>query len=156
MDLKFEVPLLKGAINPADGMAYMVGFQIWDSFASRLEGLCRLRVVKETDQLPVNAELFKEGLLLSFSEELDQKLALDPASYNVSSWEYQRTKNYGSAQYKAEGIPGADTRFVHSFVQGQEVGIHRHRQDDQDHAIGITVCVVWRLGVCFFYSQRIT
>ncbi len=120
MDLKFEVPLLKGAINPADGMAYMVGFQIWDSFASRLEGLCRLRVVKATDQLPVNAALFKEGLLLSFSEELDQKLALDPASYNVSSWEYQRTKNYGSAQYKAEGIPGADTRFVHSILLSKD------------------------------------
>ena len=75
LDLKVEVPLLKGAINPIDGMTYMVGFQIWDSFASRLEGLCRLRIVKQTDQLPVNAELFKEGLLLSFSEELDPQVA---------------------------------------------------------------------------------
>jgi hypothetical protein len=71
LGLDFEVPLLKGAINPADGMVYMVGFQIWDSFASRLEGICRLRVLKDSDEHPTHAELFKEGVLLSFAQELD-------------------------------------------------------------------------------------
>lgn len=120
LDLEFEVPLLKGAINPADGMVYMVGFQIWDSFAARLEGLCRLRVIEKSDQLPVNAELFKEGVLLSFSEELDPQLAQDPANYNVSSWEYQRAESYGSAQYKADGTPGADSRHVHSILLSED------------------------------------
>lgn len=116
LDLQFEVPLLKGAVNPADGLPYIVGFQIWDSFAPRLEGLCRIRPLKPTDQLPVNATLYKEGLLLSFSEPLEPEVARDPAKYNVSSWEYQRTKDYGSAQFKADGTPGADTRFVHSVL----------------------------------------
>jgi mono/diheme cytochrome c family protein len=116
LELNFEVPLLKGAINPADGMAYMVGFQIWDSFASRLEGICRLRVVKSTDEYPTEAKVFKEGVLLRFSDELDPKIALDPASFNVSSWEYIRKPDYGSAQYKADGTPGADVRFVHSVL----------------------------------------
>jgi mono/diheme cytochrome c family protein len=120
LDLEFEVPLLKGAINPADGMAYMVGFQIWDSFAARLEGLCRLRVIEKSDQLPMSAELFKEGVLLSFSGELDPQIAQDPANYNVSSWEYQRAESYGSAQYKADGTPGADSRFVHSILLSED------------------------------------
>ena len=116
LGLDFEVPLLKGAINPVDGMAYMVGFQIWDSFAPRLEGICRLRVLQPSDEHPTHAEVFKEGVLLSFSEELDPKIALDPASFNVSSWEYIRKSDYGSAQYKADGTPGADVRFVHSVL----------------------------------------
>lgn len=120
LDLAFEIPLLKGAVNPVDGLAYMVGFQIWDSFAPRLEGLCRLRPIKQTDQLPVNAELFREGLLLTFSDTLDSKVAKDPASYNVSTWDYQRAKSYGSAQYKADGTPGTDTRFVHSVLLSED------------------------------------
>ncbi|MCZ6674894.1 MAG: cytochrome c [Verrucomicrobia bacterium] len=114
LGLDIEVPLLKGAINPTDGMPYMVGFQIWDSVAKRIEGICRLRVIKETDQHPTWAELFKEGILLTFSENLDPSIAKDPASYQVSSWEYLREADYGSAQYKADGTPGVDSRFVHS------------------------------------------
>ncbi len=114
LDLKLEVPLLKGAINPIDGMLYMVGFQIWDSFASRLEGLCRLRVLKETDNRPTRAEIFKEGVFIRFSEALDPKTAVNPASYQVASWEYQRRADYGSGQFKADGTPGADTHLVHS------------------------------------------
>jgi len=116
MGLDFEVPLLKGAISPTDGMAYIVGFQIWDCFAPRLEGICRLRVLKTTDEHPTHAEVFKEGALLSFTDELDPKVALDPASYNVNSWEYIRKPSYGSAQYKADGTTGSDVRFVHSAI----------------------------------------
>jgi mono/diheme cytochrome c family protein len=120
LDLEFEVPLLKGAINPSDGMLYMVGFQIWDSFAKRLEGLCRLRVIKQTDNYPTSAEVFKEGVLLSFSKELDEKTALNPANYQANSWEYLRQASYGSAQYKADGNPGADKRFVHSALLSKD------------------------------------
>jgi mono/diheme cytochrome c family protein len=120
LGLDFEVPLLKGAINPADGMVYMVGFQIWDSFASRLEGICRLRVIKDSDEHPTHAELFKEGILLSFAQELVPEMAMDPANFNVSSWEYLRREAYGSAQYKADGTPGADNRFVHSVLLSED------------------------------------
>lgn len=120
LDLDFEVPLLKGAINPADGMLYMAGFQIWDSFAKRLEGLCRLRVMKNTDNNPTWAEVFKEGVLLSFSQELDEKTALNPANYQVNSWEYLRQADYGSAYYRADGTPGVDKRFVHSVLLSKD------------------------------------
>ncbi|MDA0348811.1 MAG: cytochrome c [Verrucomicrobia bacterium] len=116
MGLDFEVPLLKGAISPTDGMAYMVGFQIWDCFAPRLEGICRLRVLKSTDEHPTQAKVFKEGVLLRFADELDPQVALDPASFNVSSWEYIRKPDYGSAHYKADGTTGADVRYVHSVL----------------------------------------
>lgn len=120
MGLDFEVPLLKGAINPTDGMVYMVGFQIWDSFASRLEGICRLRVIDKKDGHPTHAEVFKEGLLLNFSEKLDPKAATDPTNYQVASWEYERREAYGSGQYKADGTPGADTHFVHSVFLSED------------------------------------
>ena len=37
LPITLETPILKGAINPIDGSPYLVGFQIWDSVASRLE-----------------------------------------------------------------------------------------------------------------------
>ncbi len=120
LDIDFEVPLLKGAISPADGMAYMVGFQIWDSFAKRIEGLCRLRVLEKTDRYPTKAQVFKEGVLIGFSQKLDEKVAVDPANYQVSSWEYLRQNTYGSAQYKADGSPGSDSRHVHSVLLSQD------------------------------------
>lgn len=118
--LDFEVPLLKGAINPVDGLPYMVGFQIWDSYAPRLEGLCRLRVIKQTDDLPAFARLFKEGLLLTFAEPLEPAKAIDPANYQATSWEYLRRPEYGSAQYKADGTPGVDSRFIHSVLLSRD------------------------------------
>lgn len=120
LDLEFEIPLLKGAINPVDGMLYMVGFQIWDSFAKRLEGICRLRVLEQRDEYPTQAQVFKEGVLLQFSHPLDKETALNPANYQVNSWEYLREASYGSAQYKADGTPGIDKRFVHSVLLSQD------------------------------------
>lgn len=121
IDLKISMPLLKGAINPVDGMVYMTGFQIWDGPPiDRLEGLSRLRVVKPTDEYPIRAKLFDEGLLLKFSEKLDAKKALDPANYQVSTWNYLRQSKYGSAQYKADGAPGVDSRFIHSVLLSED------------------------------------
>ena len=114
LEVEFQTPILKGALNPADGLPYMVGFQIWDSLANRLEGLCRIRPIREHDGSPISASVFKEGVLLRFNESLSEEAALDPASYQVSSWNYLRQSSYGSAQYKADGSPGIDTRFVHS------------------------------------------
>lgn len=116
LPIEFETPLLKGAMNPRDGRPYFVGFQIWDSVAKRLEGLCRLRVVEESDGAPESVEVLRDGVRLTFSEALDPERALNPANYQASSWEYLRTPDYGSPQFRGDGAPGLDAWFVHSVL----------------------------------------
>jgi len=120
LPIEFETPLLKGALNPEDGQAYFVGFQIWDSIASRLEGLCRLRVLEKEDSMPVEAEVTRNGVRLSFDREVDPEKALNPANYQASSWEYVRTPDYGSPQFNAQGTPGLDSWFVHSVLLAED------------------------------------
>lgn len=114
LPIAFETPILKGAINPIDGSPYLVGFQIWDSVASRLEGLCRIRVLDRANERPVAAEVSENGVLLEFDQMLGPERSLDPANYQISSWEYKRTSEYGSPQFKADGSPGVDEWFAHS------------------------------------------
>ncbi len=120
LDIEFEVPILKGDTNPVDGMPYLVGFQIWDSQATRLEGICRVRVVEPIDDTPVQAEVFKEGVLLRFEKPFKDADALNPANFQANSWEYLRQPSYGSAQYKADGTPGVDSRFIHSTLLSKD------------------------------------
>jgi len=120
LPIEFETPLLKGAMNPADGIAYFVGFQIWDSVAPRLEGLCRLRVLPHESVLPRSVEVYKDGVRLSFEQALGPELARDPSNYQVSSWEYVRTKEYGSPQFRGDGEPGADEWMVHSVLLSKD------------------------------------
>ncbi|GAB5560557.1 MAG: hypothetical protein SynsKO_22040 [Synoicihabitans sp.] len=114
LPVKFEVPLLKGEINPADGQTYLVGFQIWDSFAPRLEGISRLRAIKPNLPGPRTAEPFSDGILLTYD-----RLPTDPL-FEVRAWNYQRTKNYGSPQFKMNGEPGFENLTVHSILSSEE------------------------------------
>ncbi len=120
LPIAFETPLLKGAMNPVDGQPYFVGFQIWDSIAKRLEGLCRLRVLEDRDTSPVEAEVTRNGVRLSFERAVDPEKALNPANYQASSWEYVRTPEYGSPQYKSDGAPGVDAWLVHSVLLSED------------------------------------
>ena len=120
LPIEFETPILKGAISPIDGSPYLAGFQIWDSVASRLEGLCRLRVLDGANERPIAAEVSKNGVLLTFDQPLGPERSLDPANYQVSSWEYRRTSEYGSPQFKADGSPGVDEWFAHTVLLSKD------------------------------------
>tara|TARA_B100000212_G_scaffold341458_1_gene324698 strand:- start:5234 stop:7867 length:2634 start_codon:yes stop_codon:yes gene_type:complete len=120
LPIEFETPLLKGAMNPVDGSAYFVGFQIWDSIAPRLEGLCRLRVLPHESVLPRSVEVYKDGVRLSFEQTLGPELARDPSNYQVSSWNYVRTEEYGSPQFGGDGEPGVDEWMVHSVLLSKD------------------------------------
>lgn len=114
------IPAVRGRINPADGLPYFVGFKIEGSVSSELEGLCRVRPVASTDATPVRAQVYRDGVLLRFAEELDSTRVQDLAGYEVNSWEYRRTSAYGSGQFRADGSPGIDAWRIHSLWPGSD------------------------------------
>lgn len=114
LPVTLPIPAIKGSINPVDGLPYFAGFRIEGSMAAKTEGLCRVRAVASNDGLPVRAEVFRQGVLLTFAGRLDPIRAGDVTQYFVNSWEYRRTSAYGSGQYRADGEPGVDRWTVHS------------------------------------------
>ncbi len=106
----FEFPPLHGSVNPADGQLYIAGFQVlgWGTTASRIAGLGRVRYTGAASTLPREVVPMDKGVLLAFDVPLDRRKATDPDSYTITSWNYQRTYRYGSAQFKSDGMPGID------------------------------------------------
>lgn len=112
----FETPLLKGEVNPADGQVYLVGMQIWGSLAPRIEGLSRLRMVPDPRPHLSGAGVYREGVWLRYDRPVDDTLAVEPSAYGVRAWNYRRTSDYGSGQYRQDGSPGVDEWTVNAVL----------------------------------------
>jgi mono/diheme cytochrome c family protein len=106
----FDYPPLNGSVNPADGQLYITGFQIlgWGTTATRLAGLGRVRYTGAVSTLPLAVAAMDTGVLLRFEVPLDPAAAGNPDNYSVTTWQYKRTYQYGSPQFKADGAPGID------------------------------------------------
>jgi putative heme-binding domain-containing protein len=111
LDLPVEsAPLLKAALNPADGLLYLVGFKIWGTKAKDVTFLGRVRPnPARTWTIPRVARTAKRGILLQFHVPLDPAPASQPLSYEIRRWNYKRTKEYGSAHYRLDGSKGMET-----------------------------------------------
>ena len=106
----FEFPPLNGSVNPIDGQLYLAGFQIlgWGTTATRMAGLGRVRYTGAVFTGPREVVAMEQGLLLRFDTTLDEAVAANADNFSVTSWQYRRTFNYGSPQFKADGSPGID------------------------------------------------
>ncbi|MEM9017546.1 MAG: DUF6797 domain-containing protein, partial [Verrucomicrobiota bacterium] len=82
---------LKGRINPADGLLYVCGFEIWGSSGTEISGLVRVRPGSGPNWIPCHIEADPRGVLLTFDGELDPALASDLGRYSVDRWNYEQT-----------------------------------------------------------------
>jgi hypothetical protein len=113
--LPLDDPLLKGAINPTDGLLYLTGFNIWGTKAKGKTFLGRVRPgLKTALPVPLDVRVGKRGILLRFARALDPKAASLVGSYGVRRWNYRRTPKYGSPNYKLDGKPGTEDLRVSS------------------------------------------
>lgn len=105
-----HAPLLKAAINPADGLLYVTGFKIWGTAATSPTFLGRVRTNStETWTLPIAVRVLRRGILLNFTEPVDRSTAKNAGLYSVRRWNYKRTAEYGSAHYRLDGSTGSES-----------------------------------------------
>lgn len=104
----FAFPPLSGIVNPADGLLYVAGFQIWGSEARQISGLARIRPTGLPSTLPSEVTAMSEGVLLRFDTPLNPAQATDAANFSVERWNYRRTANYGSPHFKLDGTKGQE------------------------------------------------
>ena len=116
LPLSLDDPLLKGAVNPVDGLLYLTGFNIWGTKAKGKTFLGRVRSNPEKVlSAPVDLRAGKRGILLRFARPLDPESALQTDAYSVRRWNYKRTSKYGSPNYKMDGSPGSEDLPVSSI-----------------------------------------
>ena len=104
MPVKINFPLLNGAVNPADGQVYLVGFQIWGTNSQAIRGMARLRYTGKPSVLPNRVVAGKNSVILNFDQELD------PSVGNITArrWNYKRASSYGSGHYQPDGKAGEE------------------------------------------------
>ena len=100
---------LHGRVHPIDGSLYLVGFKIWGTVGEDIRGMYRLRWKGGPNYVPREVRSDKRGVLLSFDVELDEGIATSLSTYTVDRWNYVRSYNYGSGNYKLDGEPGQET-----------------------------------------------
>jgi len=100
---------LHGRVHPTDGSLYLVGFKIWGTVGEDISGMYRLRWQGGPSYVPRSVRSDKRGILLTFDEELDEAIATSLSTYTVDRWNYVRSHNYGSGNYKLDGTPGQET-----------------------------------------------
>ena len=107
LGLQTEIPLLHARMHPSNRSFFACGFQIYDSRTSKNWGLVRVRLNGAPLTAPVDARSCSDGVLISFAAPLD------PASVGqegilAATWNYQRSKEYGSGRFTSSGQPGLD------------------------------------------------
>ena len=107
-DFDFPTGVMRGRFHPGDGQLYACGLFGWAGNKTRPGGFYRLKHTGKPVHLPVAIHATKDGISLTFTNELDADTAADPESYSVKRWGYRRTRNYGSRDYKADGSQGRD------------------------------------------------
>src|SRR5699024_6249344 len=81
---------------------------LWGSSAEGISALIRLRYTGQPALLPEAFDVNEKGIVLQFPVALDEKVATNPANYQLKRWNYKRTEEYGSGHYKLNGKPGEE------------------------------------------------
>lgn len=92
--------IMRGRFHPSDGQLYVAGLFGWAGDKTRPGGFYRVRHSGRTVTVPNTLHATRRGMLVRFTAPLDFKSASDPQNYSVWRWEYKRTANYGSQDYK--------------------------------------------------------
>lgn len=104
----FRFAPLNATVSPGDGQLYVTGVLIYGSSGEQVSGLARVRHTHAPSVLPREVVAMDQGILLRFDVALEPTAAGTLGNYSVGRWNYKRTHNYGSANYKLDGTFGQD------------------------------------------------
>lgn len=108
---EFPTGIIRGRMNPDDGQLYVLGMSAWATNQMiQVGGIYRIRYTGNDLHLPVSMHALETGMELAFSVPLDEATAIDPDSYTVSTWQLERTRNYGSQRLDTKTLSIDDIR----------------------------------------------
>jgi hypothetical protein len=102
---QFPTGIMRGRFSPKDGQFYLCGMSAWSTTQMiQVGGIYRTRYTGEPLNLPVKMEALSSGMLLTFSDDLDEETATNIENYTINTWDLKRTKQYGSDRYNEKEL----------------------------------------------------
>lgn len=95
----FPTGIMRGRFHPVDGQLYTCGMFAWAGNATQPGGFYRIRATGQPVHVPIGLSAKRQGMQITFSDELDPKTASDPGRYVVRTWSLKRSADYGSKHY---------------------------------------------------------
>ncbi len=137
---EFPTGIQRGRFHPRDGKLYVCGLFGWSSDKTLAGGFYRIRYTGKPVAVPEGLSATVRGVLLRFPMPLDREAAATVSNFRVSRWNYRRTANYGSDDYRvSDGKPGRDQVAVSS------VSISRDQRSLFLHIDDMTPCMQMRV-----------
>ncbi len=102
---QFPTGIMRGRFSPKDGQFYLCGMSGWStSQMIQVGGIYRTRYTGKPLNLPLKLEALQSGILLTFSDDLDEEEATNIDNYTISTWDLKRTSDYGSDRYNEKEL----------------------------------------------------
>ena len=106
----------QGRIHPKDGQLYVTGMFGWGTYAPDDGCFQRVRYTGGAAHYPVAFEMHNNGVLLTFSDELQTSTAADRTKHFAQSWNYFYSRAYGSPEFSVRhpSVHGHDVETITS------------------------------------------
>lgn len=99
LPVAFQSGVMRARFRATDGQLYVSGLRGWQTSAAKNGCFQRVRYRQEPLRLPIGLKVKKDGIEVTFSDELDPETANDPDNFSIEQWNYRWTRNYGSPDY---------------------------------------------------------
>jgi putative heme-binding domain-containing protein len=97
--------IIRGRFSPLDGQLYVAGMFSWAGSRQEQEGgLFRVRYRGHSVDLPLGLRARPGEIEIDFSDPLDRSAASEPDRYEVTAWDLQRTREYGSEHFNQRAL----------------------------------------------------
>lgn len=114
LPVDFDTGLMRPGFRKGDGNLYLAGLYGWGTKRKAVGGFYRVRYTGGNVLVPSELHASRQGIDVSFLQELDPDTAEDPSNYSVRRWNYKWLSRYGSDRWKADGQPGVEEMTVRS------------------------------------------
>lgn len=106
----------RGCFNPVDGQLYVGGMQGWGCYTPQHGCFQRVRYTGADAQLPIGIKTYRNGVLIDFSNSLDESVAASAVNHFAQCWNYRYSSAYGSPEFSTRhfGMRGHDHLSIRS------------------------------------------
>lgn len=135
---------MRGRFHPADGQLWICGLKGWQTNAARLSAFQRVRFAGGPVRMPKDFEVLKDGVRLRFTANLDEEVAADPESYQISCWNYVWGPQYGSPEISAlnpdpEIVEKALQTEMHRYSVRDSLEVERATVEEGGRAVRLVI-----------------
>lgn len=124
LPVRFTSSAMRGRFNPRDGQLYVAGLQGWQTKATRLTGLDRVRFTGAAVRMAAALKVVPGGVQVTFTVLLDPATATDVENFSAEAWNYEvnfegdrreagrlvRAGNHGRMNYGGHEVQPGDGR----------------------------------------------